>query len=109
MKYCWPCRKKRIAEWNSENRHRTRAYVRSCKYGISLEEAFERGRLTNCEICGSDNGGRALHLDHNHKTGAVRGMICQPCNTFVGFVERRGHVLNDLFGYLEKYNGASDR
>ena len=37
-----------------------------------------------CGICGLDVGDDALVLDHDHRTGLVRGYICRPCNAKEG-------------------------
>lgn len=48
-----------------------------------------------CAICGApprayrDGGPAVFHVDHNHKTGAVRGLLCPRCNARVGAIERR--------------------
>jgi hypothetical protein len=34
-----------------------------------------------CGICGAGPGTRRLHRDHDHKTGAARGILCFRCNT----------------------------
>lgn len=51
------------------------------KYGISEDEyellfAAHGGR---CWICGRTTK-RRLHVEHDHKTGAIRGLACWPCN-----------------------------
>ena len=33
-----------------------------------------------CAICGSPPKSRRLHVDHDHRTGAVRGLLCFRCN-----------------------------
>lgn len=58
-----------------------RAYL-SRTYGISLEEfeaqlAFQGGR---CAICGGGTSKRWLAVDHNHKNGRLRGLLCWRCN-----------------------------
>ena len=40
-----------------------------------------------CAICGSEIGdslGNRLYVDHNHKTGKVRGLLCSECNFGIG-------------------------
>jgi hypothetical protein len=33
-----------------------------------------------CAICGNPPKTRRLHIDHDHKTGKVRGLLCHRCN-----------------------------
>lgn len=40
------------------------------------------------------------HIDHNHKTGVVRGLLCQTCNIGLGHIEREG-FLEALKNYLK--------
>lgn len=41
----------------------------------------ERGEV--CAICGGKPKTRRLHIDHDHKTGRVRGLLCYRCNRFL--------------------------
>lgn len=34
-----------------------------------------------CWLCGIKSNSIALHRDHNHQTGWIRGILCSPCNT----------------------------
>lgn len=52
-------------------------------YGITRDQAFLLQRIEPCRICGAlpDPTGKKHHIDHDHKTGRVRGGLCESCNT----------------------------
>jgi hypothetical protein len=55
-----------------------------------------------CEICGLEEFARRNyrhHLDHDHRTGVVRGLLCQGCNLHLGRWEQRSALLR---AYLEQ-------
>jgi len=61
------------------------------RYGITLGEygVMSDAQDGRCAICldepGLDRKGRnALHVDHCHATGNVRGLLCSACNTALG-------------------------
>lgn len=59
-----------------------------------------------CEMCDRPPKTRALHLDHDHKTGKFRGWLCQSCNTTLGrFGDNETGLLNAL-DYLRRANVA---
>jgi hypothetical protein len=67
----------------------TAHYRRSRRYGddhVAIEPALAQqgGR---CAVCGSTDPGRKTGgwaTDHDHRTGAVRGILCNGCNTGLG-------------------------
>ena len=58
-------------------------------YGLTLEdyEVMLECQNGGCALCGKKPGKRALAVDHNHRTGAVRGLLCQVCNQYLGHIK----------------------
>lgn len=124
---CRPCRRRerrkdpdvRAAETASRNRWRERhpdrdRAIRSTgryregqrngsirrKYGLTPEQyadLLERQGGT-CAICPRTT---PLHVDHDHDTGAVRGILCGPCNRGVGLLGDDPNTLRAAAHYLE--------
>lgn len=46
---------------------------------------------------------RPLFVDHCHKSGKVRGLVCVRCNTLLGFLEKSLHLLSPAVMYLVKH------
>jgi hypothetical protein len=59
-------------------------------YGITFEDFQKmlRGQRGKCGICGKPM--LHPHVDHNHITNKVRGLLCYACNSLVGRVEKYG-------------------
>jgi len=65
------------------------------KYGITfkIREAMLKIQKNKCAnvLCGvelSQLKPRGTHIDHDHTTGSVRGLLCARCNTFLGRIEK---------------------
>ena len=61
-----------------------------------------------CAICGTaDPKSRfgVMHVDHCHKTGKVRALLCNPCNTLLGKVERSPVGLDSFSAYIQRHEG----
>ena len=56
-----------------------------------------------CDICGGTNNGRTLAVDHNHVTGAVRGLLCLTCNAAIGMLQDDITLLASAIVYLKKF------
>ena len=58
------------------------------RYGVSKEEIIRIWK-SKCTFCHRDpkKTGVVSQVDHNHKTGEIRGPLCQRCNNFVAYLE----------------------
>ena len=96
-----------MAEWRASNferhadaRHRSKLKA----YGLTPEEyrtLLER-QGGACAICGDDAPRRTFHLDHDHETGRVRGILCNSCNRGIGLLKDDVAVLRSAVAYLER-------
>lgn len=80
-------------------------------YGITVEEydALLSKQDGRCAICRSrDAGGRGrFHVDHDHATGMVRGLLCHGCNTRLPIIESGLYVKAlEYLGSLRKRRAA---
>jgi hypothetical protein len=65
------------------------------RYGITQVEfdmllAAQGGCCAICPRDLTDVSPKSRHVDHDHETGAVRGVLCNGCNTTLGRIERVG-------------------
>ncbi len=83
------------------NSLKTRDRVSDRKYNISISDV-EKWQDYKCAICQEKENGRKLDVDHNHKTGQIRMLLCRHCNT--GSKITDNHVLcRAKAEYLEVY------
>ncbi len=62
-----------------------------------------------CAICGlKDKTGRALAIDHDHKTNLVRGLLCGSCNRGLGLFGDSYERLLEATKYLEKHGSEKN-
>lgn len=75
-------------EYRAKRLAGVRDYNYRRKYGITTEEFEEMAAAQDqkCAACGKRPKGR-LHVDHDHETKRVRGLLCGPCNRALGFIE----------------------
>jgi Recombination endonuclease VII len=81
------------------------------KYKMSLadRDRLERYQAGRCAICGVDATSvkRGLHIDHSHKTGRVRGLLCVGCNTGLGAFRDNRWLLQAAINYLARHERAN--
>src|ERR1700722_11033189 len=82
-----------------------RKWSMSRLYGISWDEyhAIEARQGGCCAICGLafERARNGLHVDHDHETGVVRGLLCQRCNNGIGCMNDDPAILRKAIAYLE--------
>ena len=103
--------------WKKRTPEQKRNHTLRYRYGITSEEFT---RLLNsqggyCRICrevrfyknkAAKNPKLNLYVDHCHKTGVVRGILCARCNTLVGFIECNKRLLGKINRYLQRGGGG---
>ena len=95
-----------MTQYNIDNKDKTRKRHLLKNYGITVEDYENMLTYQNsvCAICGngpmpSDRGG-ILHVDHCHKTGNVRGLLCGDCNKGIGIFKDDPDRLIKAANYL---------
>lgn len=88
-----------------KNRKEHLGTIRKYKYGLE-RGAYEKmvaqqGDL--CAICDKKPRGKPLHVDHDHKTGNVRELLCFNCNAMLGHAKDSETNLHNGILYLRKH------
>jgi Recombination endonuclease VII len=75
------------------------------RYGLTMEQV-EAMKATGCYICGSMDD---LHIDHDHDTNEVRGVLCRRHNMLEGVLRSaRSHgEIDDIMHYLDNPPGVA--
>lgn len=77
-----------------------RRYLHKKRYGI-YEDALKSRQRGKCDICKTELlGGQQTVIDHCHRTGKIRGMLCAHCNRGLGLFKDRVFVLLKAALYL---------
>ena len=75
------------------------------KYGITADQfdAMLNAQNGVCAICGKPRPEeRTLHIDHDHETGAIRGLLCFRCNNALGDFEEQYELFAAAADYLDR-------
>lgn len=115
---CKDCSKKRAASSHKKRRlemgeeqykKKTRAYSLKRKFGVSQDEHDKmlEAQSGKCAICGLVSS-LTLHVDHDHATGLVRGLLCRSCNIGLGHFNDDLDLLLKAMKYLGVAQGATD-
>jgi hypothetical protein len=118
QRVCLICERVRMREYKKRPEVRARetearaAWARKKKFGVSPADYAERMLKQNdaCAICkGVNKDGRALAVDHDHSTNAIRDLLCGRCNTTLGRVNESPELLRAMADYLDRHNPYSGK
>ena len=85
------------------------------KYGISIGvyDAMHKSQSGLCACCGQPETAlhwkgkrRVLAIDHDHKTGQVRQLICHRCNIILGLAKEDPETLRQLANYMTRHSSS---
>lgn len=100
---------RKIYYQNNKEAYRWRLIFKN--YGLT-KEAWQELFISQgecCAICKTyDASGRLWHVDHDHATGAVRGILCHGCNTGLGGFKDNPEALSSAINYLVKYDSSKN-
>lgn len=121
---CKVCKKAKTYAWREANKDRyngsQRAYQAAHpemrygvgikrKYGCTLEQynAMLVAQEGKCNICDKLHNpavkrGR-LFVDHDHKTGAIRGLLCGACNSALGYFLDDTRIMSEAIAYIIRH------
>jgi hypothetical protein len=102
-------------EYTPENTYTYKSGLRRCRkcmraqqirhdYGIEPEQFdfFIEKQGNACAICERSFEVETPHVDHDHADGHVRGILCRPCNSGLGFFEDSLTMLRRAVRYLDR-------
>lgn len=104
-------------EWQKQNPEHMKAYRRRNGWRIHLHASY---RITPeqydamlvsqnwlCPICRRDMrslGRKRINVDHDHKTGKIRAVLCKVCNTALGHFKEDAAILQRALDYLNEHS-----
>lgn len=129
MAHCKACARSRTKKWRADNPLKTKLQAGRARkkmadaglyfftrYGITKEQKFQifekQGKV--CAICRSTESGSnrtpdapsshpeidGWHLDHDHTTLVIRGVLCLRCNLMLGYARDSAETLSSGIRYL---------
>ena len=96
--------------WRDRNKEKIyKSYDIKKRYSLTSTEydAIYKSQNGCCAICGciASTYIRGLCVDHNHKTGKVRGLLCAPCKAGLGMIKENIATAIAMVEYIKKHQG----
>lgn len=90
---------------NKKNPDTAVNYHYKTTYGITLDEykRMLQEQRGVCAICNNPPVRGRLHIDHDHESGKIRALLCEPCNQGIGFLKDSSEVAQLAVNYLKQH------
>ena len=97
-------KKESALNWMRRNPKKVKNAYLLREYGISHKEynILVKNQNNLCAICIKEELGKSLAVDHCHKTGKIRGLLCSDCNRAIGMLKDDITILRNAIEYLSK-------
>ena len=102
MTYCKPCHNKITRDNVVKHHGSTRQFWLERRYNVDSVQV-EWLKLQQGGVCAICQKNEPVHVDHDHVTGLVRGILCFNCNRGLGKLGDDVELLREALGYLEKH------
>lgn len=110
-KECKNLRRQQRRKVTPDCKIKNKTYYLKSTYGLSQEDfndiyTTQKGMCCICKTVISSEVGQTkkgkAHVDHDHLTGKVRGLLCTKCNTLLGMANDSIPILKEAVKYLER-------
>lgn len=127
MRQCKVCNQKKDLHWFRQriNRHGNLSIETTCTVCAAkkqndkhrdkryqMPKSFEQMAKDQeglCAICKKEPQSKGLNVDHCHKTGRVRALLCTKCNGGIGFFDESIELLEAAIAYLRGQKDGAER
>ena len=119
--YCKKCANIKNAKWRRDNSELSATVQRKVRlkirFDITIEQYDKMFEQQNglCAICGEPEtaenqyGVIRLAIDHDHKTGKIRALLCRGCNQLLGCAKENTITLQSAINYLHSYSSLKNK
>lgn len=121
---CKACKKQKVYAWRDKNKDKYNASQRAYSvshpemgYGVEIKRRYgctlevynamvvkQEGKCAICDVLHNpaEKKGR-LYVDHCHKTGKVRALLCKHCNSMLGYSRDDTRILLEAVAYISRH------
>lgn len=90
-------------EWSAADPGRRRDLRIRAKYKVDPQVVADMWEVHGCHICGANpevEPNLRRHIDHDHRTGVFRGVLCQSCNLALGHMKDDPFIIAAALNYI---------